>query len=207
MSPRPGNTKALARFLAACLAVLGTTEVPSASRAHAADEGRAWVARRKALFIEQFTRLIEWPQASLPADGRFVVCIQGASDTANELSAMARVRRFKDRSCDVRPLKLGVDPRGCHVIYVASGEAARLPQLLTSLGTGAVLVVGDTPGFVQRGVHLNLFEETRTAPRPGIYVNYELNVMAVRRSVLTFHPQLLSQGRTVSAPPTMSPAP
>jgi hypothetical protein len=167
---------------------------------------RAYVARRKALFVEQFTRLIDWPASSLPADVHFVLCIIGASDTADELTAMASVRKFKDRLVDVRRPRPGMDLSSCHLVYVAGSEAGRLTELLAGVSGKPILTVSDTTGFVERGVHLNLFEQTRSAPEQKLYVNYELNVSAVKRSVLAFDPQLLSQGRRVDAPADPEPA-
>jgi hypothetical protein len=170
-------------------------------RAAAAEEPptRAFVARRKALFVEQFTRLIDWPADVLPRDGRFVLCIAGASDTANELIAMAAARKFKERPVEVRRPRLGSELSSCHLLYVAASEAGRLGDMLAAVAGKPILTVSDTPGFVERGVHLNLFEQTRSAPEQKLYVNYELNVNAVKHSVLAFDPQLLSQGRRVDS--------
>jgi hypothetical protein len=163
----------------------------------------AQVARRKALFIEQFTRLIEWPADKLPRDGRFVLCLLGTSDTAAELSKLAASRRFKDRMVDVRALPPGAPPAdlaACHLIYLAGSAAPRLPRLLEAVAGKPILTVSDTAGFVERGVHFNLFEETRGAPQQGRFVNFEVNVPAVKRSVLAFDAQLLSHARKVDAP-------
>lgn len=156
------------------------------------------IARRKALFIEQFTRLIEWPPAVLAQDGPFVLCLEGASDTATELSNIAAVRKFKDRPTEIRRLRPGASAEGCHVLYIAGSEAARVGQILGAIADSPILTVSDTPGFGARGVHFNLFEETRSAPREGTYVGFELNVSTVKRSVLLlFSPQLLKEGRRV----------
>ena len=155
------------------------------------------VARRKALLIEQFTRLVEWPESALPDGQGFSVCIVGRSQTADELIGLARWREFKGRSNTVRVGATGESLRACQLLYIAQSEAQRLESVIESIGEAPVLVVGDTPSFVERGVHLNLFEERRSKPKPGTYVGFELNVDAVRLSRLFFDPQLLSQGRRV----------
>src|SRR6185436_14999174 len=87
----------LVPVLAGALAAVGAAPGRAQER-----DPRAQVARRKALFIEQFTRLIEWPSGKLPADGRFVLCLIGNSETAVELAKLAAVRRFKDHAVEVR---------------------------------------------------------------------------------------------------------
>jgi hypothetical protein len=158
------------------------------------------VARRKALFIEQFTRLVEWPRDSLPPDGPFVVCAVGNSDTADELANVASAVRFKQRPCQFRHPPPG-DPVGCHVLYLAPGAARRLSEILAAVAKRPVLTVSDTSGFADKGVQFNLFEETRSTPQPGIYVGFEMNVQAIKSSVLSFDPQLLSAGRPVGTRP------
>jgi hypothetical protein len=164
------------------------------------DEPARFFARRTALLIEQFTRYVEWPEAALPENGRFVLCLQGASDTAQELTNLALIRKFKRRATEVRRLRAGDDAGACHVLYLAGSEAARVPATLAALVGKPVLTVGDSVGFVERGVHFNFFPVVREAPRPGTYPHFEWSVPAVRRSVLLrFDPGLLSQGRRVES--------
>jgi hypothetical protein len=182
--------------LLAALALLATPLLPGHARAQDVSS-RSKVARRKALFIEQFTRYIDWPADAMPKAGPFVLCIEGASDTGNELTALASGRKFKDRPVELRRPKSATDLGGCHLVYLAGSEADRLNEVLAAVVGKPILTVSDTNGFVERGVHLNLFEQTRSSPEQGLYVNYELNVPAVKHSVLAFDPQLLNQGRRV----------
>ena len=197
------SRRAWARWLGFGLALRALVGVSGVQQADAQDaQTRAkFLARRKALFIEQFTRLIDWPAPILPKTGPFVLCILGASETAHELTTIASVRKFKDRPVEVRRPKPSAELGACHVVYVAASESAHLAEVLAAVAGKPILTVSDTAGFVERGVHLNLFEQLRSAPEQGLYVNYELNVTAVKHSVLAFDPQLLSQGRRVDAPP------
>src|SRR2546421_2375990 len=168
---------------------------------------QAKVARRKALFIEQFTRLVEWPPSALPREGPFVLCTQGTSDTAAELAKIAAVRKFKDRPAEVRQTRAGAGLDHCHVLYLAASEASHLHQTLAATADRPILTVSDTQGFGERGVQFNLFEEIRSVPQPGTYVSFELNAPAVKRSMLAFDPRLLSAGRRVDTAPAGDPKP
>jgi hypothetical protein len=192
----------MGRSTGRCTGLLGILILLLGGAAQANDPPAALkVARRKALFVEQFTRLVDWPARALPPEAPFVLCLAGQSPTAEELSKLAAVRRFKDRRCEVRRPRAPAELAGCHVLYLAPTEAPRLSQELGGVAGRPVLTVSDTAGFVQRGVQFNLFEETRDAPQPGTYVNFELNVDAVKRSLLTFDPRLLTAGRRVGATP------
>lgn len=154
------------------------------------------VGHLKSLFVERFTRFIEWPAASLPPGKAFVVCIAGTGATADDLARVAPTRRFKDRPTEVRRLKPG-DHAGaaaaCHVLYLAASEGPRLPQVLAAVAGKDVLTISDTSGFAERGVIINLYQE-------GRFMRFEINAPAVKRSRLVFSSQLLRLGRLVGEP-------
>jgi hypothetical protein len=182
------------------LILLATVVAAQAGRV-SADDASKFLARRTALLIEQFTRFIEWPAEALPPEGRFVLCLQGSSDTARELTNIAAIHKFKRRPTEVRRLGAGDRRADCHVLYLASTEAPHLGDTLADVAGKPVLTVSDTVGFVEHGVHFNFFPVTRNEPTPGTYPQFEWSVPAIRRSVLLrFDPSLLSQGRKVDKP-------
>src|SRR5438105_2897289 len=91
------------------------------------------VGRLKSLFVERFTRFVDWPVGTLPPDGLFVVCIEGDGETADNLFDLANSRRFKDRMCEVRRVRPGSELSGCHLLYIAASEAPRLPTVLSAV--------------------------------------------------------------------------
>jgi hypothetical protein len=152
------------------------------------------VGRLKSIFVERFTRFIEWPQGTLPAGAPFVVCIQGSGETADNLSEIARSRKFKDRLCEVRRIRAGSDINSCHLLYLSASEAAHLPQVLAASAGRPILTVSDAAGFAEKGVLINLYQEEKL-------MHFEINLAAVKRSKLTFSSQLLRLGRLVGSPP------
>ena len=163
-----------------------------------ASVGRAQlsVGQVKGLFIERFTRFIEWPTGVLPDDGPFEVCIQGTGETADALAQVVVTRKFKERVARVRRLSAGSSAVACHVLYLAPSESGRLPTVLASVADRPTLTVSDSPGFSERGVLINLYQE-------GRFLRFEINTAAVRKSQLVFSSQLLRLGRLVGpgAPP------
>jgi hypothetical protein len=155
--------------------------------------GQLSVGHVKGLFIERFTRFIEWPAGALPAAGPFQVCIQGTGETADDLARVASSRKFKDRPCSVRRLSPGTAPAGCHILFLAASESSRLGTILALVADRPTLTVSDSPGFAERGVHINLYQEDR-------FMRFEINTRRVRRSPLVFSSQLLRLGRRVGEP-------
>jgi hypothetical protein len=163
----------------------------------AATVSTAWAAisagRLKSLFVERFTRFIDWPAQALPPGAPFVVCIQGTGETVEDLLDLARSRKFKDRLCEVRRVRAGSDLDSCHLLFVAGSESAHLPQVIAAVAGRPILTVSDSAGFADQGVLINLFQE-------GKLMHFEINLPAVKRTKLTFSSQLLRLGRLVGGP-------
>src|SRR6185369_4625491 len=53
------------------------------------------VARLKSLFVERFTRFVDWPSGALPQGAAFVVCVAGSGDAADGLFDFARTAKWK----------------------------------------------------------------------------------------------------------------
>src|SRR5437588_8475124 len=110
----------------------------------------------KAEFIERFTRFVDWPSETMHnPEGSFAVCVMGDRPMEPHLARLARERRIKDRPIELRHLKPGSDVNGCHVLFIAPSERARVKQILARTSGRPILTVGDSEGFAQQGVLIN----------------------------------------------------
>jgi hypothetical protein len=148
------------------------------------------MGRLKSLFVERFTRFVEWPSGTLVDGGPFVVCIQGTGETAENLFEVARSRRFKDRLCEVRRVRAGSELGSCNLLYIANSEGPRLPQVMEAIAGKPILTVSDAEGFGAKGVLINLYQDDKL-------MQFEVNLPAIKRSKLVFSSQLLRLGRQV----------
>jgi hypothetical protein len=153
------------------------------------------VAGLKVEVIDRITQFVEWPEDVL-AEGTpaFGLCVHGSSDTADHLVRLATTRKLKQRSCQVRRLRPGADPRGCHLLYIAGSEEARLPSILAAVAGRPILTVSDSAGFGERGVLVNLYPS-------GRYIRFEVNVTTLAQSKLYFSSKLLRLARLVEKLP------
>jgi hypothetical protein len=149
----------------------------------------------KAEFIERFTRFIDWPMQSLHnPEGSFVLCVVGETPMEPHLARLAHERRIKDRPVELRHLKAGADVNGCHVLFIAPSERARLKQILAHSAGRPVLTVGDAEGFAQQGVLINLVVDDDGK------VRFEICSTQLRKSGLNISAQLLRLARLVEEP-------
>lgn len=142
----------------------------------------------KSEFLERFTRFIDWPD-STPGD-TFVIGILGRDPFGHYLDALA-TRSIKGKPVEVRRLRTASDAGTCcQLLFISSSEADHLARVLSRTAGEPVLTVGDTPGFAEAGVLINLYEDRGR-------IGFEVNEAAVRRSGLHFNSKLLRLARLV----------
>jgi hypothetical protein len=148
----------------------------------------------KVEFIERFTRFIAWPsEAFRGSDGPFALCVVGDSGMVPHFVRLARERRLQDRRVELKRLKASDDELiSCHLLFIGAGERARLKQILSHVSGHPVLTVGDSEGFAQAGVIINLFLD-----EDG-HVRFEISSAELRKSSLKVSAQLLRLARMVS---------
>jgi YfiR/HmsC-like len=78
----------------------------------------------------------------------------------------------------------------CQIVFIASSEASRLPEVLTYTEGHPILTIGDTDGFASKGALINFYPS-------GEYVRFEVNSLAIQRSKLKFSSRLLKLARFV----------
>ncbi len=143
----------------------------------------------KAEFVERFTRFIDWPRDKLEPGDRFTLCVLGITPVGTPLAQVAR-RRFKNR--EVSYVRLGDLDRiaSCHLVFIASSERGRLAEILKRARGRPILTIGDTEGYCERGVLINLYPAGRN-------LHFEINIEAALESGLRFRSKLLRLARLV----------
>ncbi len=145
----------------------------------------------KAEFLERFTRFIKWPDTSFASAGSpFVVCVIGENPFGRYLADLIRQRHIQSRRAELRLIPGPDEIDGCHLLFVAHDERRNVTSIIKRTSGRPILTIGDTEGFAQAGVLINLYIEERN-------VRFEINVAAVKQSGLKFSSKLLKLARLV----------
>lgn len=141
----------------------------------------------KSTIIYKILKFTQWPQ---PANRNkpFTISIIGETTPGKEIKIPWQT--IDKRRIVVRKIKHLSDINDSEVLFITSSEANRIDAILDYIGNKPILTVGDTVGFGQKGVIINLYIHKNS-------VKFEINHEASKRASLQMHSQLYVIGRVV----------
>lgn len=145
----------------------------------------------KAAFIHNIAKFVEWPAAATTA-GPLKLCVLGHDPFGGALDAL-RGKTVHDKPWEVLHANSDTSLRECGVLFITASERNNLKQVLDATKGSAVLTVGDSEGYAERGVMVNFYLQ-------GNMVRIEVNLDASKRAGLNISSQLLKLARIVQEP-------
>lgn len=175
-------------FLAAALVYPWGTDVSgSTGPALAAKEKETGV---KISLISQFFHFVTWPKEHAPKSGRIYLGFIGKSDIFKYRHLFSERFKSPGRAIKMKYITDLSQLTGCHALFISGDESYRLADILAYIRYKPILVIGDTTGFANRGVHINFF-------RAGDNLKFEINMTSVRDSGLVFSSKLYKLARII----------
>lgn len=145
----------------------------------------------KAVFLINFLSFAEWPPAKLgPPTTRLTIAILGDPSFAAAVERAAAGHAVNGRTIAVHAVDTPEQAADAHLVFIASSHAHRLPATLRALAAATVLTVGDTDGFAQDGVAINLYTFDNR-------VRIEVNSTAAARAGVKLSANLMRLARIV----------
>ena len=143
----------------------------------------------EAAFVHHIAKFVEWP-AELRTGDKLRLCVMGQSPFAKAAALLAG-KQVDGRVWEVRPVDFYANLQECRVLFIAASESDNLRRVLADIRDSAILTVGDSEGYAERGVMVNFYSEQNK-------VRLEINTDAVRRGGLKISSQLLKLARIVN---------
>jgi len=147
----------------------------------------------KAVFLEHFTRFIEWPESSGIADtsSAFVVEVIGENPFGSILEEIYAKQKIKNKRVEIRYISTPDEIDDCHILFISKSAKSILPEILSHTRNRPILTVSDTVGFAQKRVLINFY-------MAGDNIKFEINEKAVHESGLVMSYKLLNLARIVN---------
>jgi hypothetical protein len=147
----------------------------------------------KAAFLYSFGRYVEWPKdAFAERSGAFILGVCGEDSFGQILDRIAQAKTIQGHKIIIQKMASIEELQPCHILFVSRSITPEQQTSIIKKTQGkSVLVVGEVPGFADRGGGVNFFLEGGT-------VRFEINVEAVRQEKLMLDAKLLNLGKKVS---------
>lgn len=147
----------------------------------------------KAAFLHKFATYVDWPApAFATTNAPLVIGILGQDPFGDKLENVLAKQRTYGRPLEIRRLEKIEDvlPARCQMLFIASSEKKRLPAIIKSLQGKPILTVGDTAGFGENGVMINLLVLNRS-------LGFEINLQTAGEAKLRISSQLVGLAKFV----------
>ncbi|HWR89288.1 MAG TPA: YfiR family protein [Dissulfurispiraceae bacterium] len=147
--------------------------------------------RIKAAFLYNFAKFVEWPAGAFK-DSRspLVICILGRDPFGAALDEI-RDKTVGGRAIVLKHIKDAGEAENCHILFISESERESVAQhVARGVRNRAILSVGDTRGYAQKGVVINMIIVNSK-------VGFEINIDAAQRAGLMIHSQLLKLAKII----------
>lgn len=161
-----------------------------ASSASAAP-GPSGEAEVKAVFLLNFMKFVEWPPDSFPnPQSPIVIGVLGADPFGFALDQAVAGETVDGRPIKIKRFKTLGEMAPCHILFISSSHAERLPDILRRLRLSRTLTVADMDGFAARGGAIQFRAE-------GGRMRFEISRDAVDEAGLKMSARLLNLASAV----------
>lgn len=112
----------------------------------------AQVSDAQALFIYNFSRLVEWPEEVKSGD--FIIGIYGKSDIEVSLKSFVSNKKVGSQNVVVKTFNDVNEISQCHILFVSSGKSSSMLNINNAVGKGT-LIVGEKQNLVNDGAAIS----------------------------------------------------
>jgi len=153
--------------------------------------------QHKALYLFNFAKYTEWPKEAFADDSApFVLGILGKDPFERDIDII-KGKTIKGRKLVPRYFRSVQEVTKCHLLFICSSEANKLPQILQAVEHSSILTIAEAEGFIEQRGMINLVAEQKTAGSQ--VVSFEINQAAAEKANLKLDTQLLKMARRTKA--------
>lgn len=143
----------------------------------------------KAVYLYNFSKFVQWPPREENKDS-FVICVLGHDPFGAALDDVLVGEKIEQKTMVARRITDVQEAAKCQILFIATSEAARAKQILSSLGKNSILTVSDIANFSLIGGMIQFVIQDSK-------VRFEVNLSAADKAGLTFSSQLLKVASAV----------
>lgn len=138
----------------------------------------------KALYIEKFSRFIEWPESS--SYQNFRIQIIGNSELARYLQNYHIIEnnRIKNKPVTIEVIEHYYEISDCNILFIANNNEETLLSILSEIQGRPILSICEKHEWSDKGVHITFFTNANK-------LRFDINQTAARKSDIKIDALLL----------------
>ncbi len=143
------------------------------------------IARAEALFIYNFSRLIEWPANY--KTGPFVIGVLGNTPIAEQLKTFTTGKQVGSQPISIKTYGSPAEISTCHILFVPFSETKYMSNIISQVTNKSTLIITEKNAAIEQGSAINFvvigdklkFElSPNNAQKYNIKLSSKLNEMA-----------------------------
>jgi hypothetical protein len=149
------------------------------------EDAAAMNAHSKAIFLYNFTKLIEWP--SDYKSGNFIIGVYGSYlPLVNELNKMASTKTAGTQKFEIKELVTVEAAAKYHILFVSTDKMAQFADIQAKLKGHGTLLVTEKDGMTKKGSAINFVVVDSKIKFQLSKVNAEKQQLKVSRDLEAF---------------------
>ena len=116
-------------------------------------DAQTGIPRAQAMFVYNFSRLIEWPDSY--KSGSFIIGVFGSSPTLTELEAYTTNKSVGSQPIQVRKFNSPAEIANCHILFIPFSKTKQIPAITQAIGSKSTLIIAEKNGAIEDGAAIN----------------------------------------------------
>ena len=146
--------------------------------------------RLKAIFLERFTRFIEWPDSARlnNKNGHFIIGVYNDENFTKILQSVYSTRKIKSHKVIIKSIKDTSEISDCHIIYIGKNVKKDIKPIIASSQKNGVLTIGDNVDTFNNGIIIRFYTKNHK-------IHFKIDKNSADTSGLRLDYHLLGNGR------------
>jgi hypothetical protein len=140
-------------------------------------ETKGQTATFKALFLYNFTKNIDWPEADV--SNELTITVLGDDEIYAELEKIAKVKKAGNKSIKVVSARNTKDIGDSHIVFLGTSKSSLMQSLSHEQQNKPVLIVADKKGLCKQGAAISFLTvngKLRYEISPSVIAAHKLKV-------------------------------
>ncbi len=109
--------------------------------------------KMQALFIYNFSKLIEWPNSV--ESNNFKIGVFGSHDAYEEINGLLKGKQTGPKNIQIEYYNTLNEIINCHILFLPDVKVEIMLSIIEKFKEKPILIVTNTPGMIERGADIN----------------------------------------------------